>query len=199
MYQVQRNDLLPLIPASRRILDVGCCTGELGEALKKRGAYVAGVEIDADAAAVASHKLDQVVTANVEEALPFEEKSFDCIIYGDVIEHLVDPWAAVRTQSSLVTSGGTVITSIPNVQYWRVVQNLIRGHWDYTKGGSLDWGHLRFFTLSSMTTLLEQSGYADVEVFQSAAGRFSTALYKLLPARLRPLLVFRYYLRATKK
>jgi len=51
MYQAQRTDLLPLIPKSSRcVLDVGCCTGNLGAILKERGAYVAGVEIDAEAA-----------------------------------------------------------------------------------------------------------------------------------------------------
>ncbi len=202
MYQAQRTDLLPLIPRTVRcVLDIGCCTGDLGAALKRRGtSYVAGVEIDAEAAAIAARELDQVVTANVDtEDLPFSKASFDCAIYGDVLEHLTDPWSAMRRHAAYVEPGGTVLTSIPNVQYWRVVLNLLRGRWTYTTGGSLDWGHLRFFTLATMVSMVEQAGYEHVEVFHSAHGRRSGPIYALLPARLRPFIVWRYYIRATRR
>ncbi len=200
MYQAQRTDLLPLIPKSSRcVLDVGCCTGNLGAILKERGAYVAGVEIDAEAADLATRKLDRVVIASAEAIdLPFQESFFDCVIYGDVLEHLLDPWAAIRRHTSFIEPGGTVITSIPNVQYWRVILNLLRGRWNYTTGGSLDWGHLRFFTLTGMTAMLEQAGYANIEVFHSAHGRRSAPIYAFLPPRLRPFIVWRYYLRGKK-
>jgi 2-polyprenyl-3-methyl-5-hydroxy-6-metoxy-1,4-benzoquinol methylase len=46
--------------------------------------------------------LDRVVIASAEAIdLPFQESFFDCVIYGDVLEHLLDPWAAIRRHTSL--------------------------------------------------------------------------------------------------
>ena len=98
-YDSARDDLLPLIPISaRRILDVGCGAGRLGEALKQqRSVTVVGIELQPDAAAKAAAVLDQVICCSAETVDPQKlGPPFDCIIMGDVLEHLVDPWAALR-------------------------------------------------------------------------------------------------------
>jgi hypothetical protein len=59
--------------------------------------------------------------------------------------------------------GGRLVASIPNVRYFfNVVDLAVHGRWDYTDEGILDRTHLRFFTRSSMTRLLEECGYDQV-------------------------------------
>ena len=48
--------------------------------------------------------------------------------------------------------------SIPNVQFYGVVHELIEGNWTYQKEGILDETHLRFFTLKEIEKLVENAG-----------------------------------------
>jgi 2-polyprenyl-3-methyl-5-hydroxy-6-metoxy-1,4-benzoquinol methylase len=145
-------------PACRRVLDVGCGTGQLGALLRSRGHHVTGIELVPEAAREASRRLDHVVTADVEaEGFPFAPASFDAILFADVLEHLVDPWRILCLATGLLTSIGIVVASIPNVQNLDVLRRLVRGRWDYRERGILDRGHLRFFTLHSIHALFHQA------------------------------------------
>ena len=55
---------------------------------------------------------------------------------------------------------GCVVASIPNVRHYFVLRDLlVRGEWKYVDEGVLDRTHLRFFTKSTMRSLLEDAGY----------------------------------------
>jgi hypothetical protein len=64
----------------------------------------------------------------------------------------------MREGVALLSPGGCVIASIPNVQNLDVIWRLLRGRWDYRERGILDRGHLRFFTLHGVHGLFEQAG-----------------------------------------
>src|SRR5206468_6051802 len=83
--------VLTLVPeTARRILDIGCAAGRLGEAIKQRqAANVTGIELDESAAEEARSRLDTVVAGNIEEIDPgFSPHNFDCVVCGDILEHL---------------------------------------------------------------------------------------------------------------
>lgn len=192
----ERPDIEALVPPSTRaLLDVGCGTGRLGASLKALGIpRVVGVELNPEAAEQARTALDEVVVADVERnGLPFEEASFDCIVYGDVLEHLTDPWTTLSAQRRLLASDGVAIVSIPNVGYWRNVLDLARGRWEYAESGMLDATHLRFFTWRSIEQLLDQAGYRVERVKTPIArGSKSWLLNRITCGRLEHLLVWRY-------
>ena len=83
----------------------------------------------------------------------------DCVIFADVLEHLVDPWAAVRQAREMLAPGGALVVSIPNVLHHAVVKDLLRGRFDYRDAGVLDRTHLRFFTAATARELVEQAGF----------------------------------------
>jgi 2-polyprenyl-3-methyl-5-hydroxy-6-metoxy-1,4-benzoquinol methylase len=155
--------LISLVPAeATRILDVGCGAGRLGQALKmERARYVAGIELHESSAAIAATVLDKVLCASVS-AVPLEEvgtpSSFDCIIFGDILEHLLDPWEAMRRFVTLLAPNGVVVASIPNIAHLSVIRGLMRGRWEYGERGLLDRTHLRFFTYRSIRELFQQAG-----------------------------------------
>jgi 2-polyprenyl-3-methyl-5-hydroxy-6-metoxy-1,4-benzoquinol methylase len=165
-YYVQaRPEVAALVPtACRRVLDVGCGAGLLGRLLRERGHHVTGLELVPEAADEARKWLDRVVTADVEAGLPFAAEPFDAIVFADLLEHLVDPWRVVREAASLLTPGGVVVASVPNVQNLDVLRRLVRGRWDYRERGILDRGHLRFFTLSTVRDLFAQAGLSVTHV-----------------------------------
>jgi len=192
----ERPDIEALVPArTQALLDVGCGTGRLGASLKALGIpRVVGVELNPVAAEEARAVLDEVVVADVErDDLPFEDASFDCIVYGDVLEHLTDPWTTLVRQRRLLAPAGTVIVSIPNVAYWRNVLNVVRGRWEYTASGPLDATHLRFFTWTGIEQLLDQAGYRVEQVRTPiVAGSKSSLVNRVTRRRLEHLLVLLY-------
>jgi SAM-dependent methyltransferase len=155
-----RPEVAALVPSTcRRVLDVGCGTGALGALLRARGHRVTGLELVPEVAARAGEVLDEVVCADVEDRpLPFPPGSFDAIILADVLEHLTDPWTVLRDCVALLTPGGRVVVSVPNVQNLDVIRRLLCGRWDYRERGILDVGHLRFFTFHSVRSLFGQAG-----------------------------------------
>jgi len=192
----ERPDIEALVPPqTRALLDVGCGTGRLGASLKALGIpRVVGVDLNPAAAEQARALLDEVVVADIErDELPFEDASFDCIVYGDVLEHLVDPWATLDKQRRYLDPAGSVIVSIPNVAHWRNVLDVVRGRWEYTPSGMLDATHLRFFTWSGIEQLLDQAGYRIEHVKTPIArGSKSALLNRITRRRLEHLLVWRY-------
>ena len=161
-YQNVRDDLFPLIPEdASAILEVGCAAGMTGKELKKRrGVFVAGVESEPQAARLAREVLDDVVEGNIEDIdLPYGENSFDCILFADVLEHLIDPLAVLKKIRNYLKPQGTVVASVPNVQFMGLVHHLVEGNWTYQKEGILDETHLRFFTFKEMEKLFSDAGF----------------------------------------
>jgi SAM-dependent methyltransferase len=167
-YETTRPEVQAAVPlTARRILDLGCASGALGAALKQRqGAEVVGVELQPDYARDAEAVLDRVICSDVANALasPHELGRFDCVIAADVLEHLVDPWAALANAVEILDSGGTAVVSLPNVQYLKTLLTLVRGTWPREDDGLFDRTHLRWFTLRDARTLLEQAGLEVVAV-----------------------------------
>ena len=208
-YENVRNDLIPLIPNDARcILEVGCASGMTGRELKRRnGAFVAGIELNANAATAAKNVLDDVLHGDIEKIdLPYRDSSFDCILFADVLEHLIDPLTALVKVRRLLKKGGSVVASIPNVQFHGVIHQLIEGNWTYEKEGILDETHLRFFTYKEIQKMFSQAGYSIQkveEVLDPQYEKFSlnnttalnfgrTQIKDLSPEEIKRFFVFQY-------
>lgn len=140
-----------------RILDVGCGTGALGAFFREnQQCYVAGIDINENACKEAEKNIDTVLHANVEVIdLPYEEASFDTIVLGDVVEHLINPVAALHKLLRVLKPGGQMYITVPNIRHWKEVRDLVfKDKWEYGTWGILDYTHLRFFTKTSIVKML---------------------------------------------
>jgi 2-polyprenyl-3-methyl-5-hydroxy-6-metoxy-1,4-benzoquinol methylase len=142
----------------RRALDVGAADGFLAERLTAQGWSVTALERDPELAARARGRCKEVVVADLESAPPLLHGPFDAIVYGDVLEHLSDPRAALRALDRTLAPGGTVIVSVPNVAHLWMRLSLLIGRFDYADRGILDRTHLRFFTRRTLLALLREAG-----------------------------------------
>ncbi len=107
-------DRLPL-PTAAQILDAGCGSGRTLEELVRYG-EVSGLELNADAAAVARGRgLGEVEIGRLEE-LPWQTDSFDLITCLDVIEHVQDDRVALRELRRVSKPGGWLVATVPAYQ-----------------------------------------------------------------------------------
>ena len=179
-------ELLEKIPLSARtILDVGCAQGALGADYLRRNpkARVLGIDLDEDAAAHARQRISEVFCGDVEKnPMPFSvPEGIDCIIYGDVLEHLVDPWALLKEHAKYLSPEGTVLVCMPNVEHWSFAARLLTGNFDYEEQGLFDHTHLRWFTPRMMGKALADAGLqlSDVSprpIAREQAEQFVSAL-----------------------
>lgn len=203
-YLRARDDLIRLVPLSaKRILEIGCAAGMTGRALRERSLEeLVGVELLEEQAEKARPYYTRVLAGDVEQLqLPFEPDHFDCIIYGDVLEHLVDPWALLRKHRDLLRDDGAIVMSVPNIRHYRIVKKLlVHGAWEYTGDGILDKTHLRFFTLKSVRSMLEEAGFEIVTIIKRPHGaRWLKAINWLAGNSLSGHLVRQYKILAKKK
>ena len=168
-----RTDLVGLIERPPgRVIDLGCGAGVTGELIRKKfpGASVIGIEPHGVAAAEAAGRLDRVLCARLED-IDFAREgiaagSVDLVLAGDVLEHLYNPWQALRALRPLLGKEGTVIASLPNVRNLALLEQLAdQGRWRYQSFGLLDATHLRFFTRHEMVALFNESGYQVRRLF----------------------------------
>jgi SAM-dependent methyltransferase len=107
-------DRLPL-PAAARVLDAGCGSGRTMAELVDYG-EVSGIELNADAAALAHDRgLGEVHIGRLEE-LPWDEATFDLITCLDVIEHVSDDVAALVELRRVARPGAFLLVTVPAYQ-----------------------------------------------------------------------------------
>jgi len=160
-YGYDRPEVRALVPPeARNVLDVGCGAGALGAALRgeRPGVKVRGIE-PSDNAERAARNLDAAVRGTAESGLPADWPRPDCVIFADVLEHLVDPWAVLRQYRQSIAENGSLVVSLPNVRHGSVVFPLLKGDFDYADAGVLDRTHLRFFTPRTALQLLRDTGW----------------------------------------
>ncbi len=198
-----RTDVARLIPIQAvRILDVGCGSGGLGRGLLAEGRAIEmhGVEIDAEAAARARADYGWVVEGDAEEApLPAPEGFFDCVVYGDILEHFVNPGDVLASHLRHLRPGGWVVASVPNMRNARVLVRLaLRGRWDYFEAGIADWSHLRFWTSRTFREFLQWHGLEVLRIDLPPYSRRAKALRIASFGLLRDFLSFKIYAVARK-
>lgn len=171
-YSGVNPDLLAWVPQNAQaILEVGCGNGNLGQVVRSRNPEVryVGIEYVAQAASTAAQVLSEVLMGDLEqpavlEALEAKGKNFDTLIFGDVLEHLRDPARVLQNLRAHTVPGAVCVVSVPNVSHWSLLQQQLRGRWDYADAGLLDRTHLRFFTLETLLEMLRAAGWTVVDV-----------------------------------
>jgi SAM-dependent methyltransferase len=158
-------DLLKLMPPNaKRVIEVGCSSGALAREFKKLNpsSLYFGVEIESSYAQLAQRHCDETLVLNIENA----DDSFwsahadkDCWVFGDALEHLVNPWLVLKNVYQCLPLGGVVVACIPNAQHWSVQARLSIGDFRYENEGLLDRTHIRWFTRQTIVEMFHGAGF----------------------------------------
>lgn len=180
-------ELLGIIPlTSQRILELGCGAGALGREFLRRNpeATWVGVEVVEEIGIQARSELHQVLIGDCEAPGFFDQfdQPFDCIVAGDVLEHLRDPWTVLSSIERLLTPSGSLCICVPNIGHISIVKGLLQGKFTYADSGLLDRTHLRFFTRESILQSLKQTGFQPELLIPRRVLKDETAARALLDA-----------------
>jgi SAM-dependent methyltransferase len=150
-----------LLRGSRRILDLGCGTGEFGRFRPSDDYEIHGVDIDAGAVEAATAHENALVHDIASECLPYPDRFFDAVLAKDILEHVLEPGAVVHDVHRTLKAGGTVIASL-------VVAKPRRVWADYT--------HVRGFTRATARALFEDNGFVVEAVWRMGGVPLTTRL-----------------------
>ena len=118
-YRARRKILADLIareidlPEDARILEIGCGTGHNLEMLRRFG-RVDGIEIDGAARALASRRLGHAIgDAPLPELPGVPEHAYDLVALLDVLEHVDEDAASLRSMARRLKPGGRILVTVP--------------------------------------------------------------------------------------
>ncbi|MGY1454693.1 class I SAM-dependent methyltransferase [Streptomyces sp. SS8] len=159
------------------VLDVGCGDGSAAAVAARElaGHRIVGVDWSQGALRRAASRIPAVVRGELTDGgLPFADGSADAVLFGEVVEHLVDPDAAMEELRRVLRPGGHLLLSTPNLAAWynRVLLpagvqpvfsevSLRRVH---GRPGREVVGHLRLFTARALRGFAAASGFETVRL-----------------------------------
>jgi 2-polyprenyl-3-methyl-5-hydroxy-6-metoxy-1,4-benzoquinol methylase len=167
---LRRAFLLAHVSAGARVLDVGCGEGRFAAVLARAQAEVVGIDVAAEPlrrARLRHPELD-LRQVPVQGAWPLRDASFDAVWAGEVIEHVADTAGWLSELRRVLRSGGLLLLSTPShgrlqMLRWALDPHIFDAHFNPRAD------HLRFYTRRTLTELLEDFGFHDVDV-RSAGG-----------------------------
>jgi SAM-dependent methyltransferase len=135
-----------------QLCDLGCGSGQAMAAFKQAGYEVLGIEPDPAARAIAARNGE--VFDGTAEALPaaIAGRQFDAVLLSHVLEHCIDPVAALANVKSLLAPEGTAIIEVPN--NGSAGLQMFGPGWFFADIPR----HLQFFTEKSLRAALGRAG-----------------------------------------
>lgn len=174
------------------VLDVGCGDGSAAATAARLlpGHHLIGVDWSQDALRRATRRLPDVVRGELTGGgLPFATGAADAVLFSEVLEHLVDPDAALDELRRVLRPGGHLMLSTPNLAAWYNRALLLAGVQPvfsevslravHGRPGSEVVGHLRLYTRRALCAFVAASGFGVVRV--------TGAPFHGVPRALRPL------------
>jgi 2-polyprenyl-3-methyl-5-hydroxy-6-metoxy-1,4-benzoquinol methylase len=150
---------------ARRILDLGCGNGALCAVLAKEGFEVVGCDPSEYCLGLArrAHPGLDFRSCGVEDDPASLGSDFDVVISTEVVEHLGLPRLLPRFARAVLRPGGHLIVSTPYHGYLKNLAISLLGKWDNHFTALWDGGHIKFWSRTTLTWLLEGEGFAVID------------------------------------
>lgn len=155
----------------KAVLDLGCRAGALSQHFLD-GNEVTGVDVDEHALADAAKRGLRTVWGDVEEALPFEDETFDAVVAGEILEHVRFPDEVVGEIRRVLRPGGVVVGSVPNAFRLKNRLTFLLG-----RPPENNPMHLRMYSPASIRAELAPIGPAELAFVGGRLARLSARLF----------------------
>ena len=154
---------------NKSILDIGCGNGEMANRLIAEGYNIYGTDGSDTGIEIAKKRnADKFFVQDINSSLlpvELQDKKFNMIVSTEVIEHLYNPRGYIEFCKNILTSsgGGEMIISTPYHGYLKNLAIAITGNFDKHFTVLWDGGHIKFWSVDTLTQLLKESGFEVVE------------------------------------
>jgi SAM-dependent methyltransferase len=173
-------DALRPVPKGAHVLEVGVTPGQCTQLLVEAGYRVSGVDLNPTNRKALWDRLGvEVRQANLErEPIPFDDNTFEAIVFSEVIEHLVySPLPVLREFHRVLRPGGRAVISTPNELYaksrmrtllrvllWRSLSTTKEfRHQMQLEGEERYTTHSRTYTMGELSWLVKTAGFRLAE------------------------------------
>lgn len=182
-----------MVGQGKRVLEIGAGPGSITRLLHDVGnCHITALEVDVDAIHKLTPFCERVYRVDLNDAswpqTLSRESTFDVIVAADVLEHLYDPWLALKAMKGLIGQSGYIVVSLPHVGHSAVLACLLAGDFEYRDSGLLDRTHIRFFGIKNIQALFDSAGLKIVEgqfVVRSPASTEFAKQWKKIPPEVR--------------
>lgn len=149
-----------------KAFDLGCGNGATANFLSSLSFEVVGIDPSESGIRQANIAFPHIrcERGDAYENLSAKYGQFDLVVALEVIEHCIDPRRFLKTFHSLLSPGGLGIISTPYHGYLKNVALAVSGKMDAHFTALWDGGHIKFFSIATLTQLLCETGFRNVEV-----------------------------------
>jgi 2-polyprenyl-3-methyl-5-hydroxy-6-metoxy-1,4-benzoquinol methylase len=158
--------ILPPPDKSIKILDLGCGNGSFTQYLSQQGFEAVGIDPSESGIALAQKNFPEAkfIQGDIYN-LPFDrlDHEFDYIISIDVIEHLYLPRIMPQVAKRCLKPNGKLIITTPYHGYLKNIVLSAAGKFDHHFNPLWDGGHIKFFSVKSLTHLLNSEGFDNFQ------------------------------------
>lgn len=152
----------------KRIFDLGCGNGSVGNFFLRRGWDVTGVDPSIEGIAQASAAFPEL---NVSVGSAYDDLSqaygrFPFLISLEVVEHVYNPRLYMKNAFNLLEDGGIGIFSTPYHGYWKNLALAASGKMDRHFTALWDHGHIKFWSIKSLGQLMSEVGFKNIEFYR---------------------------------
>ena len=151
-YASSHTYAIDAVAPNAKVIDVGAGPFGVGHELKNKNCSVVTVDqFDIPD----KYKLDKHIVTNLDSDFSISIKEYDCILFLDIIEHLVNPEAFMAKLSEQFSyKKQKIIFTTANISFFPVRMMLMLGYFNYGKSGIFDKTHTRLFTFSTFKQLI---------------------------------------------
>jgi 2-polyprenyl-6-hydroxyphenyl methylase/3-demethylubiquinone-9 3-methyltransferase len=148
----------------QRVFELGCGNGSVANHLHERGWEVVGVDPSTEGIAHANRHYPhlKLVQGSSSDDLAGRFGQFPLVLSLEVVEHVYAPREYAKTLFNLCAGGGTVIISTPYHGYCKNLVMALAGKMDNHFTALWDNGHIKFWSMKTLSTLLEEAGFTNI-------------------------------------
>lgn len=165
VYENFAEKLVKLVGArnlkQKKLLDIGCFTGEFIDIMQSMGADAYGLELQIAAVKIANKKTPGKVIQGDIMNNRLDNKKFDIITMIGLVEHVTDPTLLIRRCKELLNKNGIVFIQTPNSSSF--FAQIMQKYWPPYAPVE----HIHLFSKRSLNLLLKDNSFTQIRFEQS--------------------------------
>lgn len=169
VHQLVRPVLQKWLEGSKgmKLLDLGCGNGSLSAEIQEWGFDVTGTDFSKSGIEIAKRNFPSVnfFQSSMETPLTKDnEKQYDVVLAVEVVEHLLLPRQLFERAKEALKLNGKLIVTTPYHGYFKNLALALVNKYDYHWHPLRDYGHIKFFSIETLTQLFIEQGFEVTRV-----------------------------------